>query len=56
MEGYWPQFIERCAPMPSRSDVNLAERPPRPQNTPPPVPPKPGLLERINRLMPSFVR
>ncbi len=56
MEGYWPQFIERCAPMPARADVNLAERPPRPQTTPPPAPPKPGLLERINRLMPSFVR
>ncbi len=56
MESYWPQFIERCAPAPVRPEVNLAERPTRPQAAAPTPPPKPGLLERINRLMPQFVR
>lgn len=56
LESYWPQFIERCAPIPVRAPVNLAERPTRPPAATPAPPPKPGLLERINRLMPQFVR
>lgn len=57
LDGYWPRFIERRAPVTELPPVKMATRPDRPQSanqTPPP--PKPGVLERINQWMPRLVR
>jgi len=57
LDGYWPRFIERRAPLPERLPVEMANRPKQPQAAQPAgPPPKAGVLDRINKWMPRFVR
>jgi hypothetical protein len=58
LDGYWPQFIERRAPAVNleRPAAQMATRPGNPQSSNTTPSPKPGVLDRINKWMPRFVR